>query len=91
MIRILISISFFIFFDSFSQSDKEIENKTIETIQRNWDTFFSMLSIPNDAYYTDDISKNIKWCEEKFGELGFKVEKVKAETTNPDIPKLFFH
>ena len=86
MIRILISISFFIFFDSFSQSDKEIENKTIETIQRNWDTFFSMLSIPNDAYYTDDISKNIKWCEEKFSELGFKVEKVKAESTNPDIP-----
>jgi len=86
MIRILFSISFFIFFDSFSQSDKEIENRTIETIQRNWDTFFSMLSIPNDGYYTDDISKNIKWCEEKFGALGFKVEKIKAETTNPDIP-----
>ena len=55
MIRILFSISFFIFFDSFSQSDKEIENRTIETIQRNWDTFFSMLSIPNVGYYTDDI------------------------------------
>ena len=80
MIRILISISFFIFFDSFSQSDKEIENKTIETIQRNWDTFFSMLSIPNDAYYTDDISKNIKWCEEKFGELEHYIDSIIKES-----------
>jgi len=71
---------------TYPQTKDIIENVTYQTIQENWDNFFELLSIPNDGYDTKNINKNIKWCENKFLELGFTIEKVNANSNNLEIP-----
>ena len=39
-----------------------------------------ILSIPNDAFYPDDIEKNIQWCEEAFAQRGFKNTRIETKT-----------
>ena len=78
----------FLFFSNplFSQSRDKINKITKEVIQNNWERFFDMLSIPNDGYDSPNIERNIKWCENTFSDLGFKVERVIAKSTSPSMP-----
>lgn len=39
-----------------------------------------LLSIPNDAYYPEDIEKNVLWCEKAFGERSFATTRIPTET-----------
>ncbi len=39
-----------------------------------------ILSIPNDAYYTADIEKNIVWCEKAFAQRGFNTTRIDTKT-----------
>jgi len=39
-----------------------------------------VLSIPNDAAYHDDIEKNVRWCEQNFGERGFSTQRLETAT-----------
>ncbi|WP_235299328.1 M20/M25/M40 family metallo-hydrolase [Portibacter marinus] len=43
-------------------------------------TFRTLLSIPNDANYPDDIMMNVVWCEEVFDALGFETTRLETET-----------
>ncbi len=35
-----------------------------------------LLSIPNDAFYPNNIEKNVKWCEEAFKERNFTTRRI---------------
>jgi hypothetical protein len=37
-----------------------------------------LLSIPNDALYPDDIEKNVKWCEQAFGDRNFTTTRIET-------------
>ncbi|RDY61193.1 M20/M25/M40 family metallo-hydrolase [Flagellimonas nanhaiensis] len=39
-----------------------------------------LLSIPNDAFYPDDIEKNVKWCEQSFSARGFTTTRIETKT-----------
>ena len=39
-----------------------------------------LLSIPNDAFYPEDIEKNVKWCESAFKTRGFNTTRIETET-----------
>ena len=39
-----------------------------------------LLSIPNDAFYPDDIEKNVMWCESAFTERGFSTTRIPTKT-----------
>lgn len=35
-----------------------------------------LLSIPNDAFYPEDIEQNVLWCEKEFGNRGFFTQRI---------------
>ena len=39
-----------------------------------------LLSIPNDAFYPEEIEKNISWCENAFENRGFTLQRLTTET-----------
>ncbi|TAI49204.1 M20/M25/M40 family metallo-hydrolase [Flagellimonas allohymeniacidonis] len=39
-----------------------------------------LLSIPNDAFYPEDIEKNVQWCESEFSKRGFSATRIPTET-----------
>ena len=40
----------------------------------------ALLSIPNDAFYPDDIEENVTWCESAFNKRGFTTSRINTET-----------
>ncbi len=46
----------------------------------SFQTFYELLSIPNDANNTDDIMKNVEWCESAFQERGFSTKRLPTST-----------
>ncbi|MEQ9425307.1 MAG: M20/M25/M40 family metallo-hydrolase [Cyclobacteriaceae bacterium] len=38
-----------------------------------------ILSIPNDAFYTDDIEKNVQWCEKAFEARNFTTTRIETD------------
>lgn len=43
-----------------------------------------LLSIPNDAHFPEEIEKNVKWCEQNFGQRGFQLTRLET----PEAPLL---
>lgn len=39
-----------------------------------------LLSIPNDAFFKEDIEKNVQWCEKAFGNRGFSTQRLETTT-----------
>ncbi|MEO0570086.1 MAG: M20/M25/M40 family metallo-hydrolase [Bacteroidota bacterium] len=39
-----------------------------------------LLSIPNDAFYPEDIEKNVLWCEKAFSKRSFTTTRIPTET-----------
>ncbi|WP_461445123.1 M20/M25/M40 family metallo-hydrolase [Maribacter sp.] len=44
--------------------------------ERSFPLLKELLSIPNDAFYPDDIEKNVTWCETEFGMRGFATNRI---------------
>lgn len=38
-----------------------------------------LLSIPNDAFYPEEIGKNVKWCEQAFGDRNFTTTRIETK------------
>jgi acetylornithine deacetylase/succinyl-diaminopimelate desuccinylase-like protein len=38
-----------------------------------------ILSIPNDAFYPNEIEKNVKWCENQFAKRNFSTSRISTE------------
>jgi len=60
-----------------SQGLDELSNKAAHD---SFDMLRELLSIPNDAFYPEDIERNVKWCENAFEQRGFKTNRIKTET-----------
>ncbi len=45
----------------------------------SFDEFHGFLSLPNDAYYPEDIEKNVVWCEQHFQQRGFSTQRFETE------------
>lgn len=48
--------------------------------QKSFPMLQELLSIPNDAFYPEDIEKNISWCENTFKARGFTLKRLPTET-----------
>ncbi|MBT8183445.1 MAG: M20/M25/M40 family metallo-hydrolase [Eudoraea sp.] len=74
-----VSIFFFAFFHINGQpkTDEELlENK----VRSSFPMLRELLSIPNDAFYEEDILKNVGWCESAFSERGFTTTRIPTAT-----------
>ena len=40
---------------------------------------YDLLSIPNDAFYVEDIEKNVQWCESAFQQRNFTTTRIKTD------------
>ena len=40
---------------------------------------YDLLSIPNDAFYTDEIEKNVEWCKAAFEKRDFTTTRIETE------------
>ncbi|MGD1945361.1 MAG: M20/M25/M40 family metallo-hydrolase [Croceivirga sp.] len=63
------------------QLDQNQLQRTAEKYaQSSFPILQDILSIPNNAFYPEDIEKNIKWCEAMFLERGFTLQRIPTET-----------
>ena len=47
---------------------------------RSFPLLKELLSIPNDAFYPEDIEKNVQWCEKAFSKRGFATTRIETKT-----------
>ncbi|WP_343487884.1 M20/M25/M40 family metallo-hydrolase [Allomuricauda sp. d1] len=57
---------------AFPVSDAVLEQYT----KASFPMLKELYSIPNDAFYLDDIEKNVQWCESSFSKRGFKTTRI---------------
>ena len=48
--------------------------------KQSFNSFYELLSIPNDAHYPNDLEKNIQWCEKEFSARGFSTKRLPTST-----------
>ncbi|MBS9464375.1 M20/M25/M40 family metallo-hydrolase [Flagellimonas sp. 389] len=46
----------------------------------SFETLKELLSIPNDAFYPEDIEKNVQWCENAFSARDFSTTRIPTAT-----------
>ncbi|MFK7980320.1 MAG: M20/M25/M40 family metallo-hydrolase [Saprospiraceae bacterium] len=78
----LLSIFLFIFNSVvFAQiKGKSLDDLAHKYATESFDRLYELLSIPNDAHYSKDIERNIKWCEKEFQQRGFSTNRLTTET-----------
>jgi len=47
--------------------------------QKSFPLLKEILSIPNDAFYPEDIEKNVQWCERAFAQRNFKTSRLQTK------------
>jgi len=52
--------------------DDNLDEFSLKYAKASFPELHEFFSLPNDAYYPEDIEKNVKWCENAFGYRGFK-------------------
>ncbi len=53
---------------------------SIKHTKKSFSILKDLLSIPNDAFYTNDIHKNIVWCEQAFQKRNFRTIRIETAT-----------
>lgn len=64
----------------FSQGSSELDELSSSYAQKSFPMLKALLSIPNDAFYPDDIEENVTWCESAFNKRGFTTSRINTET-----------
>jgi acetylornithine deacetylase/succinyl-diaminopimelate desuccinylase-like protein len=72
-----------ILFLAFGLSSQTLEKARLERLtESNWqhglDLLREIVSMPNDAYYPEQIAVNIQWCEEQFSQRGWTFERLET-------------
>jgi acetylornithine deacetylase/succinyl-diaminopimelate desuccinylase-like protein len=88
---ILLYTSFF----SFAQRDVNLDKVSKTYADESLPLLMELLSIPNDAFYPDDMEQNVVWCEKQFGQRGFSTQRIAtthvplllAERKHPKVKK----
>ena len=63
-----------------SLSRNQLDETSQKFAKSSFPILKELLSIPNDAYYPEDIEKNVIWCEKAFGDRGFAITRIATET-----------
>lgn len=66
----------------FAQRDMNLDQVSRTYADMGVPLLMDLLSIPNDAFYPEDIEQNVLWCEKQFGEGGFTTQRI-ATTDAP--------
>ena len=61
-----------------AQNATELEALAQKHARKSFPILREILSIPNDAFYLEDIEKNVQWCEENFGARDFKTTRIET-------------
>ncbi len=59
---------------------KQLEVAAGKYATRSFPLLKELLSIPNDAFYPEDIEKNVQWCEKAFSKRGFATTRIETKT-----------
>lgn len=102
-----IHLFFIVFTFSFSAFAQQPDKAKLEELSdQHWQKGLSLLtdivSMPNDAFYPEQIEVNITWCEDQFNQRGYSLEKLETggiplllvEKKNPNASKtvlFYFH
>ncbi|AWX43127.1 Cys-Gly metallodipeptidase DUG1 [Flagellimonas maritima] len=63
------------------QLNQELLNSTAQKYALgSFENLKELLSIPNDAFYPEEIEKNVQWCENAFSSRGFSTTRISTET-----------
>ncbi|NHF60925.1 M20/M25/M40 family metallo-hydrolase [Flavobacteriaceae bacterium TP-CH-4] len=63
-----------------AQQTTEIDRLSAKYATESLPLLRELLSIPNDAFYPDDIERNIVWCEKAFENRGFDTRRLRTPT-----------
>jgi acetylornithine deacetylase/succinyl-diaminopimelate desuccinylase-like protein len=64
----------------FSQEPYQLDALSSSYAKKSFPMLRELLSLPNDAFYPEDIEKNVVWCEAAFTQRGFSTNRIKTET-----------
>ena len=64
----------------FGQKTEKLDALSREFSKKSFPMLKELLSIPNDAFYPEEIEKNISWCENAFENRGFTLQRLTTET-----------
>jgi acetylornithine deacetylase/succinyl-diaminopimelate desuccinylase-like protein len=64
----------------FSQKPSQLDELSASYAKKSFPMLKELLSIPNDAFYPNDIEKNVAWCESAFAKRGFTHTRIQTET-----------
>lgn len=67
-------------FLALGQNSKKLDELSNKYALESFDTLHELLSIPNDAFYPEDIELNVKWCETAFSQRNFSTTRIETET-----------
>ncbi len=63
-----------------SQKDSELDKLSSAYAKKSFPILKELLSIPNDAFYPEEIERNVVWCETAFGQRGFSTQRIETST-----------
>ncbi len=59
---------------------KKLDQLSLQYAKASFDELDEFFSLPNDAYYPEQIEPNVRWCEKAFAKRGFQTERIATET-----------
>lgn len=62
-----------------AQKKRKTDKLAYKYAQRSFQNFREMLSLPNDAFYPDDLRKNIAWCKQQFEARNFSTQTLETK------------
>jgi len=71
-----IIILLFTSFAAFAQRNMNLDELSKTYADGRIPLLVELLSIPNDAFYPEDIEQNVLWCEKQFGQRGFTTQRI---------------
>jgi acetylornithine deacetylase/succinyl-diaminopimelate desuccinylase-like protein len=67
-------------FWAIGQTSESLNNLSSTYAKKSFPMLQELLSIPNDAFYPEAIEKNVRWCEEAFGNRSFTTTRIPTST-----------
>ena len=64
------------FFSLSAQNSDQLQDWSEQAARNSFPLLKEILSIPNDAFYPEQIEKNVQWCEAAFAKRGFNTQRI---------------
>jgi len=60
-------------------SPQELEKVALEQARAFFPHYLSLVSLPNDAHYPEQLEPNLQWLEKELGKRGFQLERLETD------------